>query len=99
MPQTEAVLRGFREQRRILYAIGGTLIVLTLVIGWFGDKRSCERQVPVRKALIENREISRVAIPFWEARGEQVIADRLRDRVRADSGISQLDCTQVLPGT
>lgn len=98
MPQTQAVHEGFRRLRKAIIVLGTVLIVLTVVIGWFGDRRSCQRQIDIRRALIANREINRAGIKFWADRGEPRVAERLRQRVRADEGIRQLDCNRLLPG-
>lgn len=97
MPQ-QIIKQGFRTMRRELAVVGAVLVVAILVTGWMGDRRSCLRQVDIRRALIEQRQINQSAIAFYEARGDDEIAARLRQRVEADSHIHELDCSQLLPG-
>jgi hypothetical protein len=101
MPQQTIRLEMGRLRREvaIVAAILGTVTIIAIMAtGWVGDRRSCQRQLDIRRALIEQREINRASITFWEKRDEPIIADRLRARVRADSRIQQLDCSGLLPG-
>lgn len=99
MPETRRLLeKSFQDLWKRLLVVGGILIALTLVVGWFGDHRSCLRQVELRENVIEQREINRRAIVFWERQGEPAVADRLRERVRSQEDIHPLDCTKILPG-
>lgn len=89
-----------RKEIAVIAAIVGVVVLAAiLVTGWFGDHRSCLRSKPVRAAQIKQREINRDSIKFWEDRGEAEIAARLRQRVKADSHIRNLNCSRLLPGT
>lgn len=99
----QTIKREMARLRKELLIIGSTLglilIVVVLIVGWAGDHRSCLRSVPLRASVIEQREINKQAIPYWESVGRPEVAARLRQRVQADRDVTQLDCSGLFPGT
>lgn len=96
MSPQRAVHEHFSDLRRLVFILSGVIVLVVLAVGWVSEKRSCDRSVPIREAIIETREINRDAIPWWEKR-DPVIAERLRQRVEADEGVQPLDCFKLVP--
>lgn len=97
MPATQLIEEVHRF-RRTLIVVGAVFVVLFITGGWWADYRSCKRQVPIRQALIEDANIARASVAYWEKEGRPEVAQRARERAENDGSIKTLDCLQPLPG-
>lgn len=76
-----------------LIAVLVVLLLLQLAIGWYNDYASCQRQVPVRKALVKLSVVERLAVQNTT----QVESKKLRLAAANALRVAQVDCIAPLP--